>query len=72
MKSLFHQTQPLKLTTRHSVIDAYSRSLRIVFISAIVAFVIVNILVFAIQLPHLKKKEADAENEDERGTGGRT
>ncbi|KAF1839368.1 MFS general substrate transporter [Decorospora gaudefroyi] len=43
-----HQTQ---------VIEAYSRSLRLVFISAIVVFVIVNILVFAIKLPHLKKKD---------------
>ncbi|KAF2026424.1 MFS general substrate transporter [Setomelanomma holmii] len=45
------------------VIDAYSRSLRIVFISAIAMFVIVNILVFAIELPHLKKKGKDSEDE---------
>ncbi|KAH7395018.1 major facilitator superfamily domain-containing protein [Phaeosphaeria sp. MPI-PUGE-AT-0046c] len=43
------------------VIDAYARSLRIVFISAVAMFFIVNLLVFAIRLPHLKKKETDAE-----------
>lgn len=43
------------------MIDAYTRSLRIVFISAIAMFFIVNVLVFAIKLPHLKKKESDAE-----------
>ena len=49
------------------VIEAYSRSLRLVFISAIVIFVIVNALVFSIQLPHLKKKEASSEDGDENG-----
>ncbi|KAH7398224.1 major facilitator superfamily domain-containing protein [Pyrenochaeta sp. MPI-SDFR-AT-0127] len=48
------------------VIDAYSQSLRLVFISAIAMFVIVNALVFAIKLPHLKKKErADDGEEDD-------
>jgi flagellar biosynthesis/type III secretory pathway M-ring protein FliF/YscJ len=47
------------------VIDAYSRSLRIVFFFAVAVFVIVNILVFAIRLPHLKKKEGDVEEEEE-------
>lgn len=42
---------------RDPVIDAYSQSLRLVFISAIAMFVIVNALVFTIKLPHLKKKE---------------
>ncbi|RAQ99930.1 MFS general substrate transporter [Stemphylium lycopersici] len=47
------------------VIEAYSRSLRLVFISAIVMFVIVNALVFTIKLPHLKKKETSSENSAE-------
>jgi len=52
------------------VIEAYSRSLRIVFISAIATFVVVNILVFAIKLPHLTRKKAeDAEGEDGEGLG---
>ncbi|EDU42104.1 conserved hypothetical protein [Pyrenophora tritici-repentis Pt-1C-BFP] len=38
------------------VIQAYSQSLRLVFISAIIMFVVVNVLVFTIDLPHLKKK----------------
>ncbi|KAH9881913.1 hypothetical protein J1614_001084 [Plenodomus biglobosus] len=49
------------------VIDAYSQSLRLVFISAIVMFVIVNALVFAIQLPHLRKKKKDAVEEPDGG-----
>jgi hypothetical protein len=65
--SLFIDTAP-HTNGHYPVIDAYSRSLRIVFISALAVFVIVNILVFAIQLPHLKKKEVDAENEDEGRT----
>ncbi|OAL54255.1 MFS general substrate transporter [Pyrenochaeta sp. DS3sAY3a] len=47
------------------VIDAYSQSLRLVFISALVMFVVVNALVFAIKLPHLKKKERDDEGESD-------
>ncbi|EMD95408.1 hypothetical protein COCC4DRAFT_46067 [Bipolaris maydis ATCC 48331] len=48
------------------VIEAYSRSLRLVFISAMATFVIVNALVFAIKLPHLKKKkEPISENGEE-------
>jgi MFS family permease len=49
----------------YPVIDAYSRSLRIVFFFAVAVFLIVNILVFAIRLPHLKKKEGDVEEEEE-------
>lgn len=57
-------------STRHShgtnalfpVIEAYSRSLRLVFISAIAMFVIVNALVSAIDLPRLRKKEASSED----------
>ncbi|KAH3906752.1 hypothetical protein HBI56_062600 [Parastagonospora nodorum] len=45
------------------VIDAYSRSLRIVFISAIAVYLIVNILVWGIELPRLGKKVADDEHE---------
>jgi hypothetical protein len=50
------------------VIQAYSQSLRIVFISAIALFAIVNLLVFTINLPHLKKKKEDLEDAD--GEGG--
>jgi flagellar biosynthesis/type III secretory pathway M-ring protein FliF/YscJ len=57
-------SQPPKLTYK-LVIDAYSRSLRIVFFFAVAVFVVVNILVFAIRLPHLKKKEGDVEEEEE-------
>ncbi|CAN9192530.1 unnamed protein product [Alternaria sp. RS040] len=46
------------------VIEAYSRSLRLVFISAIVMFIIVNLLVIAIDLPQLRKK-ASSDDEDE-------
>ncbi|KAJ4368155.1 hypothetical protein N0V83_006511 [Neocucurbitaria cava] len=49
---------------QNQVIDAYIRSLRLVFIFAIAMFVIVNALVFAINLPHLKKKESN-DDEDE-------
>jgi fucose permease len=52
--------------TQTTVIEAYSLSLRIVFISAIAMFAIVNILVFAIKLPHLKRKKAE-DLEDESG-----
>jgi hypothetical protein len=54
------------------VIDAYARSLRIVFISAIAMFLIVNILVFAIELPHLKKKGGDDEGENGEAAGSGT
>jgi hypothetical protein len=47
------------------VIEAYSRSLRLVFISAIAMFIIVNILVFAIELPQLKKSKVHDEEEEE-------
>lgn len=44
------------------VIKAYGQSLRLVFISAIAMFVIVNALVFMIKLPHLKKKDSQHNN----------
>ena len=44
------------------VIDAYGRSLRVTFILAIVAFVIVNALVFPIKLPNLKHRQQTIEN----------
>lgn len=44
------------------VIQAYSQSLRLVFISAIVVFVIVNALVFAVDLPHLRKRQSVQED----------
>ncbi|KAF1927846.1 MFS general substrate transporter [Didymella exigua CBS 183.55] len=43
------------------VIEAYDRSLKVTFISAIVVFVIANTLILAIKLPTLKKKPADEE-----------
>lgn len=46
------------------VIEAYDRSLKVTFISAIVVFVIANVLVFAIRLPTLKKKDVDEEVEE--------
>ena len=46
------------------VIEAYDRSLKVTFISAIAVFVIANFLVFAIKLPTLKKKNADEEVEE--------
>jgi hypothetical protein len=70
--STSHSQKPLYTTSQTNslvVIDAYTRSLRIVFISAIAMFFIVNILVFAIELPHLKKKAADVEErEEDEGT----
>lgn len=50
------------------VIEAYDRSLKLTFISAIVVFAIANILVFAIKLPTLRKKDADEEVEGENET----
>ncbi|PVI02520.1 MFS general substrate transporter [Periconia macrospinosa] len=50
--------------TLFTVIDAYSRSLRITFISTIAIFVIVNILVFTIKLPNLKRKQPEQEDEE--------
>ncbi|KAF2688245.1 MFS general substrate transporter [Lentithecium fluviatile CBS 122367] len=44
------------------VIDAYGRSLRVTFISAIAVFVIVNVLVVAIKLPRLDRKQAQEED----------
>ena len=41
------------------VIDAYQRSLRVTFISAIALFVTVCILVFTIKLPNLRQKDKD-------------
>jgi len=46
------------------VIDAYSQSLRLVFISAIIMFILVNALAFAIELPHLKKKSGEDTGEE--------
>lgn len=48
------------------VMDAYSQSLRLVFISAIFMFLLVNVLVFAIELPHLKKKRGEPGEEATR------
>jgi hypothetical protein len=43
------------------VIDAYNRSLKVTFMSAIAMFVIANVLVFTIKLPNIKRKEEDRE-----------
>ncbi|KAF1846764.1 MFS general substrate transporter [Cucurbitaria berberidis CBS 394.84] len=50
------------------VIDAYMQSLRLVFISAMAMFVVVNILVFAIELPHLKKRKRNDDDGMENGS----
>jgi hypothetical protein len=51
-------TQPLNIIADWKVvIDAYSRSLKVTFISAIAVFVVVNVLVVAIDLPNLRRKE---------------
>ncbi len=50
---------------RLQVIEAYDRSLKVTFISAIVVFVVANILVLTIKLPTLKKKGADEEGDEE-------
>lgn len=44
---------------------AYAAALRLAFMSAIVYFVIVNILVMPIQLPRLGKGKVAADIEDE-------
>ncbi|KAF2129271.1 MFS general substrate transporter [Dothidotthia symphoricarpi CBS 119687] len=56
----------INLDPKHQsqVIEAYSQSLRIVFISAIACFIIVNVLTLLIELPHLKKKEREDDVED--------
>lgn len=46
------------------MIDAYGRSLRVTFISAIAVFVVVNILVLTIRLPNLKPQKGDASEEE--------
>lgn len=46
------------------VIMAYDRSLKVTFISAIVVFFIANVLVLAIKLPTLKKKDTEEEVEE--------
>jgi surface polysaccharide O-acyltransferase-like enzyme len=60
-----YSTYTASKTNESTVIEAYARSLRIVFISAIGIYVIVNLLVFTIKLPHLKKKSREAEEEPE-------
>ena len=52
----------------HPVIDAYSRSLRVTFISTIAVFVIVNALVLSIRLPGLRPDKAKARDEDAEGS----
>ncbi|KAF2788733.1 MFS general substrate transporter [Melanomma pulvis-pyrius CBS 109.77] len=61
----------LDLDPKHQsqVIDAYGRSLRLTFISAIAVFVMVNLLVIAIKLPHLKRRrQTDADNAEDPTT----
>ncbi|PSN61848.1 MFS general substrate transporter [Corynespora cassiicola Philippines] len=59
----------LDLDPKHQsqVIDAYSIALKVTFASAIAVFVIVNVLVVAIKLPHLKRKaqSATTDNDDD-------
>ena len=47
------------------VIQAYDRSLKVTFVSAIVVFVAANALILAIKLPTLRKKDAEEEEEVE-------
>ncbi|KAF2188204.1 MFS general substrate transporter [Zopfia rhizophila CBS 207.26] len=55
----------LDLDTQHQtqVIDAYSHSLKVTFISAIAMFVIVNALVFTVKLPRLRRKQQTESND---------
>ncbi|KAF2275562.1 MFS general substrate transporter [Westerdykella ornata] len=57
-----HDLRPVQ---QGQVINAYARSLRLTFISAIFVFVIVNVLVFPIKLPNLKKRPAEEEQQGE-------
>ncbi|KAF2631021.1 MFS general substrate transporter [Macroventuria anomochaeta] len=56
----------IDLNPKHQaqVIEAYDRSLKVTFVSTIVVFVIANILVLAIKLPTLKKKDVDEQVEE--------
>ncbi|KAF2248799.1 MFS general substrate transporter [Trematosphaeria pertusa] len=60
----------LDLDPKHQsqVIDAYARSLRVTFISAIAIFILANALVFTINLPHLKRKQTEEEDSAEDGS----
>lgn len=60
-----HSIVDLDRKHQAQVIKAYDRSLKVTFISAIVVFVIANVLILAIKLPTLKKKDADEETETE-------
>lgn len=54
-------TQP-PILRNFAVIEAYARSLRVTFISAIAVFAIVNILVIPMKLPNLKRRQENEEN----------
>lgn len=69
--SLSHHLRNLSSHTTHTaVIEAYARSLRVTFISAIAMFVVANVLVLAVRLPSLKPKKRGDEAEAEAETGG--
>lgn len=61
------QTQALveKITNESTVIQAYGAALRWTFISAIVFFAIVNILVITLRLPRLGYDKVAADTEDD-------
>ncbi|KAF2265815.1 MFS general substrate transporter [Lojkania enalia] len=46
------------------VVDAYARSLKVTFISAIAVFVVVNLLVLTIKLPNLRRKQNEEGNDN--------
>ncbi|KAF2873328.1 major facilitator superfamily domain-containing protein [Massariosphaeria phaeospora] len=59
-----HAIVDLDPTPQSQVIDAYERSLRITFISAIAFFVAANALLLAIKLPDLKRQPRQENNEE--------
>ncbi|KAF2121396.1 major facilitator superfamily domain-containing protein [Lophiotrema nucula] len=64
-----HAIRDLNPKHQSQVIDAYGRSLRIVFISAIAVFVIVNMLVLWVKLPNIKKRKKDKPQSQGESTG---
>jgi hypothetical protein len=54
-----------KVINRTLVVNAYASSLRVTFVSAIAAFVMVNILIATIQLPHLGRKDSTEETAED-------
>lgn len=57
-----HAIHELGAAQQSQVIDAYGRSLRVTFISAIAAFVVVNVLLLPVKLPNLKRRQEEEES----------